>query len=151
MTDTTYDPASAEVPKNRQRLFLRYFTAILVDLVVLNLFDEYWRHVQIDSFTVSLAAAVLLQALLQMTLILEHKAADYFNSKGTSFAKFMRFFSAWFILFVSKFVILGAIKLAFGDGVIFGGPVHGVVAFIAVVFAMLGAEELIVRIYRRLG
>ena len=31
--------ASAEIPSNRQRLFLRYFTAILIDLVVLNLFE----------------------------------------------------------------------------------------------------------------
>ena len=34
-------PASAEMPTDRQRLFLRYFTGVLIDLVVLNLFDEY--------------------------------------------------------------------------------------------------------------
>jgi hypothetical protein len=38
--------ASAEAISTKQKLFLRYFTAILVDLVVLNLFAEYWQHVQ---------------------------------------------------------------------------------------------------------
>jgi len=151
MSTMAIEPASAEVPGNKQRLFLRYFTAILVDLVVLNLFDEYWRHVRIDSFTISLYAAVILQALLQMTLVLEHRVAAYFSAKKTAFSTFMRFFSAWLILFLSKFVILGAIKFAFGDEVSFGGPLHGVLAFIAVVVAMLGVEELILRIYRRLG
>jgi hypothetical protein len=47
--------------------------------------------------------------------------------------------------------MLGVIDFAFGDVVLFTGPLHGVVAFIAVVVAMLAAEELLVRFYRRLG
>jgi hypothetical protein len=135
---------SAELPSTGQKLFVRYFTAILTDLVVLNLFVEYWRHVTINSFTISLMVAILLQVLLKITLALEHRVAD-----GT--AKFMRYFSAWAILFASKFVILAAVNFAFGDDVRFGGPYHGVVAFIVVVVAILGAEEFIARLYRRLG
>ena len=63
----------------------------------------------------------------------------------------MRYFSAWAILFGSKFMILAAVNLTFGDEVTFGGPLHGVVAFIVVVVAMLGAEEGISRVYRRLS
>ena len=143
--------ASAEDPSSKQKLFLRYFTAILIDLVVLNLFAEYWHQVAIESFTISLAVALLLQILLKITLRLEHLAADYFSSKPGRLARFLRFFSAWVILFVSKLVILGAINFAFGDDVNFGGPLHGVLAFIAVVVVMLIAEEGIVRFYRRLG
>jgi hypothetical protein len=143
--------ASAQVMSNPQRLFVRYFTAILVDLTVLNLFAEYWSHVIISSFAISLFAATLLQALLQLTLKLEHRVAEYFNSKPGKAARFMRFFSAWLILFLSKFVILGAVDFCFGHSIQFEGPLHGVVAFIVVVFAMLGAEEVIMRIYRRLA
>ena len=32
-------------PSPRQRAFMRYLTATLVDLVVLGLFAEYWEHV----------------------------------------------------------------------------------------------------------
>jgi len=32
------------VLSNRQALFIGYFPCILVDLMALNLFDEYWQH-----------------------------------------------------------------------------------------------------------
>ena len=151
MSESILEAASAETIATKQRLFMRYFTAILIDLVVLNLFVEYWRHVQIDSFTISLLAAVLLQVLLKLTLLVEHRIGAFFKSKPGAAAKFMRIFSAWLVLFGSKFVILAAINLAFGDEVSFGGPFHGIVAFIVVVVAMLIAEEVMVRFYRRLG
>lgn len=144
-------PQSALVPSTRQKWFLRYFTAVLIDLVVLNLFVEYWDHVAIDSFTISVFAAVLLQILLKLTLVLEHRIAAYFKARPGGFAKAMRWFSAWLVLFGSKFVILGAIDLVFGDRVVFAGPIHGVVAIIAVLLAMVIAEEAVVRFYRRLA
>jgi hypothetical protein len=138
-------------PSGRQRAFFRYFTAVLVDLVVLGLFVEYWDHVSADSFTIMLLAAVLLQILLKLTIVLEHRLAAYFNARPGGFAKFMRFFTAWLVLFGSKFVILEALALAFGDGLRFGGPFQGIVALIVVVVAMLAAEAALVKVYRRLG
>ena len=151
MTEEIKGIALTEPPSNAQRLFVRYLMAILIDLTVLNLFDEYWGLVAIGSFTVSALAALLLQVLLQATLALEHRVAAYFKSKSGATAKGLRLFFAWAILFGSKFVMLGAIDLAFGDEVLFSGPLHGVVAFIVVVVAMLAAEEIVTRIYRRLG
>jgi hypothetical protein len=143
-------PAIAQTPSNKQRLFVRYFTGILIDLVVLNLFVEYSEHVVIDSFTISLFAAVLLQVLLKATIALEHRVAAYYKAKPGGFAKFMRYLTAWLILFGSKFVILEALVFVFGDAVYFGGPFHGVVVLIVVVITMLVAEEAIVQLYRRL-
>ena len=143
--------ASAQSMSNKQRLFIRYFTAILIDLVVLNLFVEYSEYVVIDSFTISLLAAVLLQVLLKLTIALEHRIATYFKAKKGGFAKFMRYFSAWVVLFGSKFVILEALAFAFADKVHFGGPIHGLVILIVVVIVMLIAEEAIVRFVRRLA
>jgi hypothetical protein len=139
-------------PSLRQRVFMRYLTATLVDLAVLNLFIEYWRdYVSANSFSITLLAAVLLQVLLKVTIVLEHKVAAYFNAKPGGFAKFMRFFTAWLILFGSKFVILEALALAFGGGLRFGGPFHGIVALIVVVVVMLLVEAILVKIYRRMG
>lgn len=138
-------------PSNGQRLFIRYFTAILIDLTVLNLFVEYSEYVVIDSFTISLLAALLLQILLKLTIAFEHRVAAWFKTKPGGFAKFMRYLTAWLILFGSKFVILEALALAFGDKVNFGGPLHGIVILIVVVITMLVAEEAIVRLYRRLA
>ena len=149
--DELTEIASAQTPSNKQQLFLRYFTAILIDLTVLNLFVEYWSFVVIDSFTISLLAAVLLQVLLKLTLLLEHRVAIFFIAMEGAMARFLRILSAWLILFLSKIAILGVIDFAFRDGVSFGGPLHGVVAFIVVVVVILAAEELIIRFYRALS
>ena len=151
MTEEIPGIALTEEMNNSQRLFVRYLVAVLIDLTVLNLFDEFWALVTVDPFSVSVLAAILLQVLLKATLVLEHKVAAWFSAKSGGFARFMRYFTAWLILFSSKFVMLGAIDFAFGDDVLFTGPLHGVVSFIVVVMVMLAAEEVAVRIYRRLG
>jgi hypothetical protein len=151
MTQEIRGVALTEIPSTSQKMFVRYLIATLIDLTVLNLFEEHWDYVTIDSFTLSILAAILLQVLLKATLMLEHRVANYFNSKVGVVAKFLRFFLAWLILFGSKFVMLGAIDFVFGDHVLFTGPVHGVIAFIVVVMVMLVAEEAIVRLYRRLA
>ncbi|MEJ6089941.1 hypothetical protein MT380_02660, partial [Aliivibrio salmonicida] len=51
------------------------------------------------------------------------------------------------ILVGSKFVMLEAINILFGDKVSFGGPLNGVVAFFAVVFTILIAEITVSKIY----
>jgi hypothetical protein len=137
-------------PSLKQRVFSRYLTATLINLVVLGLFVEYWEHVVSGSFTIILLASVLLQALLKLTIVLEHKVAAFFNARPGGFNKFMRFFSAWVVLFGSKFVILEALVFAFGDRLRFGGPFHGVVVLIVVVVTMLVVEAVLVKLYRRL-
>jgi hypothetical protein len=144
-------PAVSEMPTDDQRLFLRYFTGALIDLVILGLFNEYWEHVHIPSFTTVLLAAVLLQFLLKLTIAIEHHVGVFFKARPGGFMTFMRYFGAWVVLFGSKFLMLWALGLVFGEKVHFGGAMHGVVALIAVVVAMLVAEELVIRIYRGIG
>ena len=151
MTGEALMPRSAEGFTNRQRLFVRYFTAILIDLVVLNLFVEYSGKVFVDSFTTSLLAAVLLPLLLKPTLAVAHKVAAFFKARGGGWNTFLRWFCAWLVLFGSKFVILEALDLAFGDRVAFEGVLHGIVWLIIVVVTMVIAEELIGRLYRKLA
>jgi hypothetical protein len=141
----------AEPRSNHQQLFIKLILAVLVDLVVLGLFNEYWEYVVIDSFSIALVAAFLLQVLLKLTLMLEHRVAAYFKKKTGTLPKVMRFVSAWAILFASKLIILEAINYAFGDHVMFLGPFHGIIAFIVVVIAILVAEGIITKIYRSLA
>ena len=151
MQHETLLPVSAQAPSNSQRLFVRYFTAILIDLLVLNLFDEYSGKVFVSSFTTSLLAAIVLQVLLKATIAVEHRVASYFNARPGRLMTFCRYFFAWVVLFASKFVILEALAFVFGDDVRFEGMFHGLLTLIVVVVVMLIAEELIVRLYRRLG
>lgn len=144
-------PASADIPSDKQRRFMRYFTAILIDLVVLNLFAEYWDKVFVDTFTTSLLAAIVLQVLLKVTIAAEHWVIGLFKGKTGGFNTFLKYFCAWLILFGSKFVILEALSLAFGENVHFDGMWHGVITLIVVVMVMLLVEELVVRFYRKLA
>ena len=98
-----------------------------------------------------LLASILLQFLLKATIAVEHKVAAYFNAKSGGFNRFMRFFCAWLVLFGSKFVILEALSLAFGERVKFEGVWHGIVWLIIVVLTMVFVEEIVVRIYRKLA
>jgi len=138
-------------PSPRQRALFRFLTATLVDLVVLGLFAQYWDQVRVGSFTIMLLSAALLQLLLKVTIALEHRFAAFFSARPGGFAKFMRFFSAWVVLFGSKFAILEALTFAFGEGLHFAGPFHGIVTLIVVVVAMLVVEAAIVKFYRLMG
>ena len=134
-----------------QVLFVRYFNAVLVDLVVLGLLNEYWSRVDIDSFTVALLAAVILQVLLKVSLALEHKVGMYFKKKSGLTAKVMRIVSAWGILFISKLIILWAIDVAFGNSFIFHGKFHGVLPFLVLIIVIIIAERLLQKIFLALG
>jgi len=150
MTDPKeYSPE--RVFSTHQQMFVRYFTAILIDLTVLNFFDEYWEHVKIASFTISLFTAVLLQVLLKMTIAFEHRIANYFKEKTGIKAKIQRLLSIWVIMFGSKFIIMEAVDFVFGDKVVFGGPFHGLVAFVILVIVMLIAQYAIVKLYHSLA
>jgi hypothetical protein len=151
MTDSIIKKEQAGSFSRRQKLFFKYTLFVLIDLVVLNLFNEYWSNVSIEHFSISLLTALLLQVLLQLTIVIEHRVANIFKGKPNIKAKISRVLSTWIILFISKLVILQVLSYAFGDSVVFGGPVHGLVAFIVVVIAIIVAEQTFLRIYRSLA
>lgn len=134
-----------------QRLFVGYTLAVLVDLTVLNLFNEFWQYVTISSFSVSLLVAILLQLLLKLSIKAEHKIAEYFKNKPGVAPKIYRGLSSYVILVGSKFIMLEAINLSFGDKIDFSGPWNGIVAFFAIIFAILIAETIVAKIYFKLG
>ena len=139
--------ADVRVLSTRQALFTGYFLCVLIDLTVLNLFDEFWAPVEIRSFSISILVAVLLQILLKLTLAVEHRIADRYSEVPGKMATAKRLFWTWVVLFGSKFVILAIIDFVFGDLVDFGG----VIPFIVVVVAVILAEVLVNKIFLALG
>jgi hypothetical protein len=144
-------PASATLPSDRQRLFILFFTGALVDLAILGLFSEHSSKVHVSSFTTALVAAVVLQILLKLTIVIEHRILARFTGKTGAGWTALKFFSAWLVLFGSKFVILEVLSIAFGDRLRFEGVFHGIVWLIIVVVSMVIVEELIARFYRKLA
>ena len=113
MTDIQPETEGAQWVSARQGRFIRYLLYVLVDLTVLNLFVEYWDRMVIDSFTISLLTAVLLQVLLKATLAIEHRIAGYFQARSGPGALVVRVLATWALLFGSKFVILEAVDIVF--------------------------------------
>lgn len=134
----------------RQKLFVKYTMMVLIDLVVINLLSQFWDKVYIAAFHISLLAAILLQLLLQITMIIEHRIAGYFKQMSGLKAKIFRGLSTWAVLFGSKFAILWAINFSFGNDVQFHGALHGMVTFIALIVGIIVAEQVFNKVYRSL-
>ena len=130
-----------------QHLFADWMTAVLVYTVILNLFVEYSEAFVIDSFTISVLTAIVLKAFLDIILRLEHRVAAYFMARDGAFYRLLGIFFAFSILFLSKFVILEAIDIIFGDHV----EISGFIPLVALIIAMLVADQLLHKIYERLG
>ena len=130
-----------------QRIYVSWLTDILVYVVVLNLYVEYSDAKVIDSFTVSILTAVLLKFLLVGITSAKYRVWGWAKSKGGRRYKLIGAFGVWAILFLSKFVILEAVDLVFGDSVELGG-------FIDVMLLAVGlmlAREVVQRVFFRLG
>jgi hypothetical protein len=147
MTTAKPGPGEGVHLNSRQVAYARYLPFILIDMVVINLFVEYWDRIVIDSFTITLLTACVMQLLLKLTIALEHRTAGYFKAKSGKAAQAMRWFATWFVLFSSKFVILGAVGVIFGEHVDFGG----IIPFFAVVFSILIAEFLVSKPLHAMG
>jgi hypothetical protein len=134
-------------PTRRQLIFFSWTKDVLIYVVVLNLFVEYVDKIVIDSFTISILTAILLKALLEIILGLEHRVAHFFEGRSGTLAKFLRIMAAWLILFASKFVILEVVDLVFGEHVELGKFVQ----VLSLVIALMISREVVQRIYIAMG
>ena len=130
-----------------QMLFSSWTKDVLIYTIVLNLFVEYIDTVVIDSFTISILTAILLKALLDLILGLEHRISHFFAQWTSPVAKVLQIGSAWLILFLSKFVILEVVDIVFGTHVELGG----FVTVLTLVLVMMITREIVQRIYLALG
>ena len=141
-------PATVDLPSDRQRLFILFFTGTLMDLAILGLFAEYSSKVYVGSFTITLLAAIVLQALLKLTIIAGRRLAALLRGKSGASWGLLKLLSAWFILFGSKFIILETLSFAFGDEIRFEWVGNGALCLTLVVFTMVFAEDAVAKFYR---
>jgi hypothetical protein len=94
---------------------------VFVYVVVLNLFVEYFPQVLSETFTLSLLTAVLLKGVLEVVISAKNRVKDRFRQASTPFGKVAAGFLLWMVLFSSKFLVLEAVALVFGNRVSLGG------------------------------
>jgi len=142
-TDNTMQVTITE----KQHRFASWTSDVLVYIVVLNLFVEFVDAIVIDSFWISILTAVLLKALLDIVVGLEHRVGAYFDKLGGSFIKFIGIATKFLILFTSKFIILEVVNIVFGEHVELGHFIDVLVLIIA----MMATKAIMVKIYQSLG
>ena len=75
---------------NDQCRFASWMTAVLLYTVVVNLFVEYSDAIVIDSFTISVLTAIVLKALLDVMIRVEHRVASYFEAREGTNSRLLR-------------------------------------------------------------
>ncbi len=148
MTDRL-NPASTETVRitRAQHVFAEWMTAVLVYTVILNLFVEHSSAFVIDSFSISVLTAVVLKALLVIILRFEHRVAAFFKAREGRVYRILAIGLTISILFFSKFIILETIDIIFREQV----EIKGFIPLVALIIALLIGEQLVFRIYERLG
>lgn len=131
----------------RQRAYMSWLADVLVYIVVLNLYVEYSEAKVIDSFTISILTAILLKLLLVLITASKYRVWTWSKSKDGRIYTVFGVLGVWAILFLSKFLILEAVDLVFGDHVELGSFID-VMLLVAV---MMITREFVQRIYQRLG
>lgn len=131
----------------RQRRFASWMTDVLIYIVVLNLFVEFVDAIVIDSFWISILTAVLLVALLDVVVGLEHRVKAFFDEKDGTVFRIIGLVATFAILFSSKLIILEIVNFVFGEHVELG---HFLDVLLLIV-SMMAARAIVGRIYSSLG
>jgi magnesium-transporting ATPase (P-type) len=129
----------------RQQVFAGAVLNVLVNVVVLNLFVEFVDEVIIDSFWISVLAAVLLTMMIGILARFEQRIHHFFFEKHSW--RLAGVLTIWLVLFGGKFVMLEVVDIVFGDHVSLGHLLE----VILIVVAMMIAGQLMQTIYDRLG
>lgn len=94
---------------------------LFVYVVVLNLFVEYFPQVLSETFTLSLLTAVLLKGVLEVVLVAKKWVVARFRQASGPVGRVAAAIMVWAVVFGSKFVVLEAVDVVFGDRVSLGG------------------------------
>ena len=114
-----------------QARFLSWTADLLIYVVVINLFVQFAPFVIVESFAISLLTAVFLKLLLDAILGLKKNVLGWFGRRQGARWRIGAAIAVWAIMFFSKFVIIEATHLVFGDRVILGDFFQIVVLILA--------------------
>jgi hypothetical protein len=142
---STDEAGAARPPNARQTRFLSWTLDVLISVVVINLFVQYAPSVIVESFTTSILTAILLKVLMDGIVAVKGAVRGWFRARGDRW-RFAGYGALWLVLFTSKYVVLAATDLVFGDRVSLGGFVEVSV----LILVLIATREAIAFVYHRL-
>ncbi|HVN13224.1 MAG TPA: hypothetical protein VMT69_14100 [Kineosporiaceae bacterium] len=116
---------------------------VFVYVVVLNLFVEYLPRVISETFTLSLLTAVLLKAVLEVVVAAKNRVRARFRQASTPLGKVVPALLLWALLFGSKFLVLEAVDVVFGDRVSLGGFLSVTLLIVTLMLSRAGVRRLL--------
>jgi hypothetical protein len=116
---------------------------VLVYVVVLNLFVEYLPQVLTETFTLSLLTAVLLKGVLEVVVAAKNRVKARLRAASTLTGKVIAAVMLWVVLFGSKFLVLEAVDLVFGDSVSLGGFFSVTLLILALLLSRAAVQRLL--------
>lgn len=116
---------------------------VLVYVVVLNLFVQYLPSVLSETFTLSLLTAVLLKGILEVVVGVKNRVRARYRRASAPAGKVLAAALLWAVLVGSKFLVLEAVALVFGDRVVLGGFVPVTLLVITLLLARAGVRVLL--------
>lgn len=144
---STSDTTRIVTISKKQGIFFSWMSDVLIYIVVLNLFVEYFPEVIIESFTVSILTAILLKILLDLVMGIEHNVHSFFEQREGAIYRVLGTVSLFAILFLGKLFILEVVNLVFGDHVELGHFIE----VVALVLALMITRRLVQVFYLWLG
>jgi hypothetical protein len=122
---------------------------VFVYVVVLNLFVEYLPQVLSETFTLSLLTAVLLKVVLEVVVAAKNRVKARFREASTPIGKVVVAFLLWVVLFGSKFLVLEAVALVFGERVSLGGFFSVTLLILVLLLSRAAVRRLLQRPHQR--
>ena len=141
-------PAADPVQDDAERLEPHLAAAVVdvfVYVVVLNLFVEYLPKVISETCTLSLLTAVLLKVILEIVVAAKNRVKARFRQASTPAGKAAAAALLWVVLFGSKFLVLEAVALVFGDRVRLGGFFSVTLLIVALLLSRWAVRRLLAR------
>lgn len=130
----------------KQIIYKDLVIGTLIWACVLGFFNDYTDIVYAKSFSYLFLAAAVLAILVLLTLIAKKRVLSNFRKQKSLRDNVPAIFGTWLILFLSKFVFIGAIDLLFaGTVTVYGFFNIAVVVVIATVVQRL-AEHIFIQL-----
>lgn len=132
---------------SKQLLFKELFVGTLIYAVVLGFFNDYTSVVYAKSFSTIFLAAIVLEILTYLTLLLKGWVMSQLKGKQGAGYRTLMFFSVWLVLFLSKFVFIWAIDITFGDTM----NINGFFGVLWIALSVTVAHKLADKTFKSLG
>jgi len=111
---------------------------VLLYSVVLAFFNDYTNIFSASSYSTTFAVAVVMQLLTYATFVAKDRIVYRFR-RAESTSRIGIALSVWLLMFLSKFVFLGAIDLIFSQEV----EISGFFGLIAIIASLTIAQSLV--------